>query len=338
MGHSGRGRAARHLGRPAWQAGPALALVLAAAGCTSAVDTWRSLNGTDINDPNPKTAPFTGNMAEAFQRPYPNLASVPPPPTDETSTAERNKLAQTLVADRGATAALGAPPPGTPAPPASPASRVPAASARPTRLASNSPAAGGNPAAARQPGEPPEAQPLNSSLLMPSIAAPLPQPQAPQPPPPTPRLAALPPTPPPAPLAAPAAASAIPQPAPQQPVLALIPPPAAAKPPPKPKPTVATVATFDIGDSAARDASDRVQLARVAALYKQRPGMVKVVAFAAAPPPGGDPLEPYHAALDRAQGIARQLAADGIPSAKIQTEATPASGAQIGRIEIQFAP
>jgi hypothetical protein len=62
------------------------------------------------------------------------------------------------------------------------------------------------------------------------------------------------------------------------------------------------------------------------------------VAFAAAPAPGVDPLTSYRAALDRAQAIAKDLTAAGIPAGKIQTEANPANaGPQIGRVEIQFA-
>jgi hypothetical protein len=338
MGHCGPAGAARQLGRAVWRAGLLLAVGLGAAGCSPEVAAWRSLNGTDINDPNPQTAPFSGNLATAYQQPYPNLASVPPPPIDETSTAERRKLAQTLIANRSTTAALGVPSPGS-AVASTPASAS-AAMPHPTKLASNSPPAGSTAAPARKPGEPPEPQPLDSSLAMPTIAAPQPQPQTPQPPPPNPTLAALPPTPPPAPLAAPpSVASAMPAAPPPLPVLAPIaPPPIAAKPPAKPRPAVAVVATLDIAPSLAMEATDRAQLARIAALYKEQPATVRIVAFAAAPPPGTDPLALYHAALDRAQAIARALAADGVPAGKIQTAATPASGAQIGRIEIEFAP
>jgi hypothetical protein len=336
MGHCGPAGTARRLGRVICLAVLLSGLALGVTGCTSAVDAWRSVNGTDINDPNPKTAPFTGNMTQAFSRPYPNLGSVPPPPTEETSTAERNKLTQALIADRGAAAVQGVPPPGlTPA--AAPLGSSAAPPPQANKAAAHSVATGGNAVPARKPGEPPEPQPLNSSLIMPTIAAQLPQPQAPQPPPTSPNLAVLPAPPGPA-LPAQAIASAAPAPPPQQPVLAPIAAPPALKPPPKPRPVAAVVATLDIAAGAAMGSADREQLARVAALYKEKPAPVRVVAFAAAPPAGADPLTLYHAALDRAQGIARALAADGIPAGKIQTEATPASGAQLGRIEIQFAP
>src|SRR6266545_485573 len=62
--------------------------VLVLAGC-GAVETYRSVSGINKNDPDPETAPFT-----------PNLATGPPAPTSATSTAERQKLTQTLIAER----------------------------------------------------------------------------------------------------------------------------------------------------------------------------------------------------------------------------------------------
>ncbi len=74
----------------------------------------------------------------------------------------------------------------------------------------------------------------------------------------------------------------------------------------------------------------------MAALYKDSPGTVRVLAYAAAPSGGGDPLDSYHAALERAQAVAKALADAGIPASKIQTEAAPAVAARAGRVEIQF--
>src|SRR5207247_1631388 len=72
---------------------------------SGAVETIRSARGVDVNDPDPETAPFSHNLAAADAEPYPNLADVPPPPTRASTAAERQKLAQSLVADRTATAA-----------------------------------------------------------------------------------------------------------------------------------------------------------------------------------------------------------------------------------------
>src|SRR5437879_5466422 len=87
-------------------------LPIALGGC-GAVETWRSLSGVNKNDPDPQTAPFSGNMADAEATPYPNLASFPPLPTRATNLAERQKLTQSLIADRSALAtdAGPAPPP-----------------------------------------------------------------------------------------------------------------------------------------------------------------------------------------------------------------------------------
>ncbi len=83
---------------------------------------------------------------------------------------------------------------------------------------------------------------------------------------------------------------------------------------------------------------DRAQIERVAARYKQNPGTVRVIGYAAAPAAGEEPLASYHAALEAAQAVARALVAAGIPVSKIQTEAAPAEASQVGRVEIQFAP
>ena len=79
-----------------------IGLPLTLGGCV--VETYRSAAGVNKNDPDPQTAPFTGNLAVGEAAPYPNLASVPPPPTRATSTAERQNLTQSLVADRNAVA------------------------------------------------------------------------------------------------------------------------------------------------------------------------------------------------------------------------------------------
>ncbi len=79
---------------------------VAVAGCNSAIETVRSLRGINKNDPDPATAPFSGNMAAAEAAPYPNLASVPPPPTRATSAADRQKLTEKLITERAAAQAF----------------------------------------------------------------------------------------------------------------------------------------------------------------------------------------------------------------------------------------
>jgi hypothetical protein len=342
------------LGRARGAALAGLALLTALAtglgGCNP-IETYRSWTGISQNDPNPKTAPFTHNMAMAYKEPYPNLASVPPLPTTETSTAEREKLTRSLVADRGALTAGGQPPsvaaePAMPAatafraPPPLPADLAAAAAAPPAAgPASHIVTAKAEPASRRQPGAPPHVPPpQDSTLHSPEIPGPLPQPEAAQPAPPAPGLRA---SPPPAapPLSGAAVASATPAPPPPVPVLAPIAAPK-VKDAATAAPAAITVATLDIAPRPGPpDRIERAAIARAAALYRKQRGVLRVVAFAAAPPPGGDPLASYHAALDRAQAVATALAKAGVPSRKIQIEATPAAGSRVrGRVVIRLAP
>jgi len=329
-----------------------ISLPLMLGGCV--VDTWRSLSGVNKNDPDPQTAPFSGNMAAAEAAPYPNLSDFPPLPTRATNTAERQKLTQSLIADRSALAVdsgfAAAHPdakaaPAAPSPTAAPTATIATAappSLPPASLSSAAPpgktALNSSQPSHRAANEPPEPGPLDSSLQMPDVRS-VPEPEATQPPPP---VAALPAVPQPAAIAAlpPAAvASAVPQPAPPEPVLAPVapPPPPAAKSEPKRAPAATTVATLDIRTTAAAPvAQDQAQIDRVAALYRDNPANVRVLAYAAASAGGGDPLDSYHAALDRAQAVAKALADAGIPAGKIQTQAAPAADAQAGRVEIQF--
>src|SRR5437762_14281163 len=93
-----RGARCRCRGGPGWPAA-GMALAMALVGC-SPVESYRSFVGVSLNDPNPETAPFTQNLAAGEVMAYPNLATVPPPPTRATTTAERQKLTQTLIAER----------------------------------------------------------------------------------------------------------------------------------------------------------------------------------------------------------------------------------------------
>ena len=74
-------------------------LLLGVAACNP-VDTWRDLTGVSRNDPDPDTTPNTKNLAAGEASDYPNLATVPPPPERALTAAERDKLTQSLIADR----------------------------------------------------------------------------------------------------------------------------------------------------------------------------------------------------------------------------------------------
>jgi hypothetical protein len=277
---------------------------------------------------------------------YPNLATVPPPPTRATTTAERQKLTQTLVANRtdAEASATGPVPPSTasatprdlapcPAPvTASPNPPAPAPPSQPTEVHH------------RQQGEPPEPQPLESALQMPEVRG-VPEPEVPCAtlPPPT-----LPPSP--AVAAAPAAlppdtvASAMPAPPPPVPVIADVPPPNNPGRPQTQRPSPGTLAAALVlpGAPPRIDGDARAQIDRVAALYKAEPRTVRVVAYAASGAsgaPGGEPLAGYHAALERAQAVAAALQAAGVPADKVQSEAAPSIRPDAtDRVEIQLMP
>ena len=143
---SGNKRGARSRARPL----AVVALLFGLAACNP-VETWRDLTGASRNDPDPDTTPNTKNLAAGEASDYPNLATVPPPPVRALTAAEREKLTQSLIADRtnarhtdeqlragfSSVAAAPPPPPGEPgaepeqvaaAPPPSP-TQVPSAPA-----------------------------------------------------------------------------------------------------------------------------------------------------------------------------------------------------------------
>ena len=209
----------RKLGRPALQA-IAAAVLLGLAACNP-IEGYRHLTGASKNDPDPATTPNTQNLAAGEKSPYPNLATVPPPPTQALTTAELDKLTQSLIADRknakytserlqaGFDEGAGPPPP--PPPPAPPAATSPSDGAPPVAPAgapkvATAPSGAGTPPAPgqaasatqagaekgpRKSGEPPEPGPMESSLQSPQIAS-LPEPGQSQPPPPPPPLLRMP--------------------------------------------------------------------------------------------------------------------------------------------------
>jgi outer membrane protein OmpA-like peptidoglycan-associated protein len=392
-------------------AGRALGLVglalLVALGACNPVATWRDLTGVSKNDPNPAATPNTKNLAAGEAAPYPNLATVPPPPTQELTEAELRRLTQSLVADRtnakytdqvlrAGSAAAGPPPvqaapaAGAAAPtavtlaasPSVPAAPMPAPKAPPpivqAAAAGARPAAGpASPAAIgagaakasetvtkpvttanraapgaagapngmvsglRKPGQPPEPGPMESGLVSPQIPE-TPQPESPQPPPPPPRLAAIPaaksspgaPLPPPAAAPPPIGATAF-QPPPPPPVMAspaptatTMTPPAGATPAPPATATPVAEITFAAGSKGV-SGGDLEALKKVAALYREHPGKLRVVGYVWVVGVA-DPLTTFSTALDRAHAVAAALTKTGIPAAKIAVEAAPAKAAAAG--------
>ena len=78
----------------------ALAVGLASLAACNPVESWRNLTGASKNDPDPKTTANTKNLEAGAEKPYPNLATVPPPPTGGLTEAQLEKLTKSLAADR----------------------------------------------------------------------------------------------------------------------------------------------------------------------------------------------------------------------------------------------
>lgn len=132
---------------------PALLVALLALGACHPVDTWRDMTGASKDDPDPETTPNTKNLVAGEATPSPNLATVPEPPTQALTTAQRDKLTQSLIADRtnakytddklraGFSVATATPPPPPPPPPAADTGKAaPGATASPAQGGTGEPA------------------------------------------------------------------------------------------------------------------------------------------------------------------------------------------------------
>jgi len=189
-----RTRAAR---RRQWRApGVALGLALSLAGCSyvpdwaSPIEWYRGATGVSKND---DTGPERNqqNLEEGSKEPYPNLATVPPVPTNALSAAEREKLRKSLTADRENAQYLENSDQFTPTPPAvtasataprplegpSPANAPPVPpapdAAGPTSPADVAPQAGPSPGAPAAPAETaaaPAAEPAPAEAPPPAVA------------------------------------------------------------------------------------------------------------------------------------------------------------------------
>jgi len=354
----GKPRSARRSGaRGSWRPVclSAILAVLLGLGACYPVEAWRDLTGASKNDPDPETTPNTRNLAAGEASDYPNLATVPPPPTQTLTAAEREKLAQSLIADRanakysdeklraGFPAASAPPPPPPPALAPAETAKPVATDSAPAAAPGSEPAAGkgasGPGQGLRKQGEPPEPGPMESSLEVPQPRA-TPQPEQIQPAPPPPSLVSTPPPaaggtgataylpPPPAPAPLPAALGSAAYQAPPPPPS--LPPPAAAgsgkgaqEPAAKAVGTPVAEVRF-AADSTTLNEADRQTLEKVVPLYQQNPGKLRVVGYASAGSGAAEQLNSFRAALDRAQTVAAALTAAGIPSDKIQLEAAPA--------------
>jgi outer membrane protein OmpA-like peptidoglycan-associated protein len=342
-----------------------LGVVFGLAACNP-VETWRDWTGASKNDPDPETTPNTQNLAAGETTDYPNLATVPPPPNRALTAAEREKLTQSLIADRTnakysdeklragfpAVSAPAPPPPPPPVPvtPDEAQAKPTTAPAPPSPAPTVSPDTGGTAGkTAASPGqglrksdEPAEPPPMESSLEVPKVRS-VPHPEQVQssPPPlypmPTPTAANAPvatphlPSPPaPAPMPE-AIGSAAYQPPPPPAVLA----PLASSGKSGQKSAAAATGTPVAEINFAADATslsdeDRQTLGKVVPLYQEHPGKVRIVGYAGAGGGAAEQLNSFRAALDRAQAVAAALTKAGIPADKIAVEAAPSG---VGSVE-----
>jgi outer membrane protein OmpA-like peptidoglycan-associated protein len=157
-----------------------LALLLGLGACNP-VETLRDWTGTSQNDPDPDTTPNTKNLAAGEAGDYPNLATVPPPPIRAMTAAEREKLTQSLIADRANArytdeqlrAGFSPAPAASPPPPASPASEPGGAQPEPVGVTPSSllPAAATVAPVSKQPAvASPSPQPSSSPMISPASA------------------------------------------------------------------------------------------------------------------------------------------------------------------------
>ena len=332
-----------------WTAAAMLAVSGGLSACdvpnwANPVEWYRDVSGASADDPK-STARNTKNLQKGGEDEYPNLASVPPPPTNALSSADREKLRNSLAADRanakyvegGDQQYVPTPPKVVPSPPvnapdapapadssASPAAPVQSAQPAPAPA----PAAPKGSTTSRTTASGGQAPPQESPMT-PATVRSVPQGE-------TPRSA------PPPPVGSPARAQ--PQPSPQQ--SAALPPPS-LPPAPPPDPAYAgggaalpsgvgvTMGTLLFEGTSARLSPENLALVRqVAALRQQNGGGTIRVTGYSAPQGEQDTMAPqlasFNLALDRARAVAAALAQSGISARSIEIGATTAPPGQPG--------
>src|SRR5579883_3514522 len=334
MGH--RAAASRILvGRHSvWHAAAMLAVSVGLGGCSvpnwaNPVAWYRDAAGLSKDDPKPD-ARNTKNLSAGSDEPYPNLGSVPPPPTNALSSADRERLRNSLAADRSNAKYLDSndqyvatPPKAVPSPPLNAPEPQTTAAVQAAPVPAP-PSPGSAPAT--------EAPPQESPLVSPSVRS-VPQGETPRPPPPPP--AGVPTRAPTQQAQRPAAAAPEP---PVPPQSAALPPPSA--PPPSLPPALSGgmgvtlgEVTF-VGNSARLTPEILAQLRDVAALRQQNGGgTIRVTGYSV--PQGeqdtmGPQLASFNLALDRARAVAAALTQNGVPARAIEIGASPPPPGQAG--------
>jgi outer membrane protein OmpA-like peptidoglycan-associated protein len=124
---------------------------------------------------------------------------------------------------------------------------------------------------------------------------------------------------------------------PPPPVLAPLAPTNASPKPALPPPGAPVAEIKFAADSTSLNQDDRQTIEKVAMLYQQNPGKVRIVGYAGAGGGAAEQLNSFRTALDRAQAVAAALTEAGIPSGKIAVEAAPSdASAIVSRAEVML--
>ncbi len=329
----------------------AMMAALGLGGCSSVpnalnpIEWYRDIMGL-ADDDSMGAGQNEQNLQEGSKEPYPNLGSVPAPPDTALSSVDRDKLVDSLVADRNnakysndnlqaGRAAVTAPPP---APPGSAAARTantpnpaPASAAPPGPLPTATAAPAPEPPAPRGAGprRGTEAPPGESPLTSPTVrSSPQGEAAAPAPPPPqisSPNQVAM---------------------APQRPTAPKLRPPGAGGTPasaPGAAPGGSQAAVsyraadirFAPGSALLGDKS-RDAVAEIVKLHHDSGGKIRIIGHGGA---GGAnaAVTGLNLALDRAQAVAVALTDSGVPPEDVAVEAAPVAargGADVPRAEV----
>ena len=341
--------------RRVWPAAAVLAASVGLSACSvpdwaNPVAWYRDVSGASQDDPK-ADARNKNNLEQGSEDDYPNLASVPPPPTNALSSADREKLRNSLAADRanakyveGNDQYVPTPPKAVPSPPLNPPeppTQTAEAPAEPAQAASAAPLASPPPTAKpQQAARGGQAPTQESPLTAPAVRS-LPQGETPRPAPPPPVGS---------PARSPSQQQASQQPAPQQ--TAALPPPSPPPAPPAFDPASARAAPLPsgmgvmlgivqfAGNSARLSPEGLAQVREVAALRQQNGGTIRVTGYSV-PQGEQDTMAPqiasFNLALDRARAVATALAQNGVPPPAVEIGASqPPPGQPGGGVEISI--
>lgn len=327
------------------------------------IEWFRDATGASKSDAAEQGQRNAQNLEAGNEEPYPNLATVPPPPDRAMSHVDLEKLQKGLVADRAnarysetqLSEGNSVPPLPGEEPPVAMAPPLTSAPAGTAPAAATTPAAATPPTGGRHPSQPVKGSaqpPAESPLVSPSIGN-LPQGQLPRaaPPPPAGMLpagmtpatgmpatsasGALPPTGAPAgqQLAVVVPTPPLPPPAISPTALAALETPAQPPVTRAPRGTAASApreaARVEFaGEGGTLSAADDQRLAAVAEQQKQSGGALRVVGYGGAGV-GADAaeqeLQSFGAALDRANAVAEALMKLGVPAGRITVQTAPRS-------------